>query len=88
MAYVEVGESTIFQSTFVNQSNGNPTLSQDQLTHIMASILYMKHELLVAANHITMINLGCDCGVCFLNTCEARIVGKKMVVDQKITSSN
>ena len=27
MAYVEVGESKIFQSTLVGQLNGNPTLS-------------------------------------------------------------
>ena len=76
VAYVEVGESRIFKSTLVSQLNGNPTLSKDRLTRIKASILYMKPKLLTAANHDTMLNLGCDCGVCFLNTLEARIVKK------------
>ena len=76
VAYVEVGESRIFKSTLVSQLNGNPTLSKDRLTWIKVGILYMKPKLLTAANHDTMLNLGCDCGVCFLNTHEARIVKK------------
>ena len=34
-------------------------------------MLYMKPKLLTTANHDTMLNFGCDCGVCFLNTHEA-----------------
>lgn len=30
-----------------------------------------------------MLNHGCDCGLCFFNTPEARIVKKKNMVDQK-----
>ena len=37
----------------------------------------MKPELLIAANHDTMLNLGCVCEVCFLTVLEARIVPKK-----------
>ena len=76
LAYVEVGESIIFQSTPISQLNGNPTLSKDQLTKIKASILYMKPKLFIAANHDIVLNLGCDCGVCFLTTSEVRIVRK------------
>ena len=76
IAYLEVGESRIFKSTLVSQLNGNPTLSKDQLTRIKASILYMKPKLLSVGNHDTMLKLGCDCGVYFLNTPEARSVKK------------
>ena len=65
MAYVGVGESRIFKSTLVSQWNGNPTLSRDRFTRIKVSILYMRPKLLTAAIHDTMLNLGCDCGVCF-----------------------
>ena len=34
----------------------------------------MKPKLLTLANHDTLLNLGCDCGVCFLNKHESRIV--------------
>ena len=37
----------------------------------------MKPKLLTAVNHATMLNLGCDCGLCFSNTSEARIVKKR-----------
>ena len=54
--------------------NGNPTLSKDRLTRIKAPIMfYMKPKLLTATNQDTMLNLGCDCGVWFLSTLEARI---------------
>ena len=82
VAYVEVGESRNFKSTIVSQLNGNPTLYKDQLTQIKASILYMKPKFPTTANHDTMLNLGCDCCVCFLNTHEAQIV--KNMVDQKL----
>ena len=39
-------------------------------------------KLLTNANHDTMLSLGCDCGVCILNTHGARIV-KMNVVDPK-----
>ena len=55
MAFVEVGKSTIFQSTFVSQLNGNSTSSQDQLTRIKASILYMKPKLIIVTNHDIML---------------------------------
>ena len=77
VAYVEARESRIFKSTLVCQLNGNPTLFKDQLTRIKVGILYMKpSKLLSTANLDTMLNLGCDCGVC-MNTHEARIVKKK-----------
>ena len=76
MAYVEVGEFRIFKSTLVSQLNGNSILSKDESTRIKAGILYMKPKLLTAANHDTMLNLGCDYEVCFLNTLKARIVHK------------
>ena len=50
------------------------------------SILYMKLKLLTAANHHTMLNIGCDCGVCFLNTPKARIVKKKHGRPKKVAS--
>ena len=74
MAYVEIGESRTFKSALVSQLNGNPTLCKDRLTHIKVGILYMKTKLLTVENHNTELNLGCDCGVCFLNMPEARIV--------------
>ena len=64
VAYVKVGESRIFKSTLVSQLNGNPTLSKDLLTWIKVGISYVKPKILTAANHDTMLNLGCDCGVC------------------------
>jgi len=73
VAYVMVGESRIFKSTLVSQLNGNPSLSKDRLTQIKAGILYMKPKLLSAGNHDTLLKLGCDCGVCFLNTPEAKL---------------
>ena len=39
-------------------------------------LYYMKSSLLTTAYHDTMFNLGCDYGLCFLNTLEARIVKK------------
>ena len=81
VAYVEVRESRIFKSTFVSQLNGNPTLSKYRLTWIRASTLYVKPKLLTTMNHDIILNLGCDCGVCFLNTSKARIVTN--VVNQK-----
>ena len=57
-------------------NNGNPTLSKDWLTRIKANISYTKPKHLTAANHHTLLNLGGDCGVCFLNTHEARSVKK------------
>ena len=71
-----VGESRIFKSTLVSQLNGNPSLSKDRLTRIRAGILYMKPKLLSVGNHDTLLKLGCDCGVCFLNTPEAKTVKK------------
>ena len=44
-------------------------------------MLYMRPKRLTDANHDTMLDLGCDCGVCFLNTQEPPIV--KNVVDPK-----
>ena len=76
VAYVKVGESRIFKSTLVSQLNGNPTISKDRLTRIKVGILYIKLEPFTAENHDTMLNLGCDCGVCFLNTHEAKIKKK------------
>ena len=77
VAYVEVGESGIFQNKFVSQLNGNPTSFKDQLTQKKASILYMKPKLLATANHDTLLNFDCTCEVYFLNSHEARIVQKK-----------
>ena len=58
----------------ISQITSNPTLSKDQFTHIKVGILHMKPKLLItAANHHTMLNLGCDCGVCFLKTREAKL---------------
>jgi len=57
--------------------NGNPSLSKDRLTRIRAGILYMKPKLLSAGNHDTLLKVGCDCGVCFLNTHEAKTVKKR-----------
>ena len=78
VAYVE--ESRIFKNTLVSQWNGNPTLSKDRLTWMKVGILYKKPKLLTAANHNTILNYGFDCGGCFLNTHEARIV--KYVIDE------
>ena len=41
----------------------------------------MKPKIFTDTNHDTMLNLDCDCGVCFLNTLEAIIV--KNVMDPK-----
>ena len=76
MPYVELGEFEVFKSTHVSHLNGNLTLSKDQSARIKASILCMRHNLLTAVNHDTVLNLSCDCGVCFLNTPIARIVKK------------
>jgi len=62
--------------TFVSQLNDNHSLSKDRLTRIRADILYMKPKILSVGNHDTLLKLGCDCGVCFLNTPEAKIVKK------------
>ena len=78
---VKVGEFGIFKNALASQLNGNPTLPKDQLTRSKAGILYMKPKLLTAANHDTMLNLGCDGRVCVLNTHEARIVKKENVLD-------
>ena len=37
----------------------------------------MQPKLLIAANHDTMLNLGCDCGMFFAQWLEVRIVKKK-----------
>ena len=71
-----IGESRIFKSTLVSQLNGNPSLSKDRLTRIKAGILYMKPKLLSVGNHDILLKLGYDCGVCFLNTHEAKTVKK------------
>ena len=84
MAYVEVGEFRIFKSTRVGQLNDTPTLFKDQLTRIKVGILYMKPKLLTVTNHVTMLNLGCDCRVCFSNTTEGGIVN---AVDQTFSSN-
>ena len=39
--------------------------------------LNLKPKLFIVANHDTMLNLGCDCRVSFLNIHEARIVKKR-----------
>ena len=44
---------------------------------IRADILYMKPKLLSVGNHDTLLKLGCDCGVCFYNKPEAKIVKKR-----------
>ena len=46
------------------------------MTWIKVGILYMKRKLFNAVNDDTMLNLGCDYAVCFLNKHEARIVKK------------
>ena len=66
VGYVEVGESRISKSTLDSQLNGNPTLSKDRLTRSKAGILYTKPTLHFVVNHVTMLNLSCDCGVYFL----------------------
>ena len=70
MTYIEVGDSRIFKSMFENQLNGNSTLFKDQLTRTKVGNLYMKPRLLNAENHDSILNLGCDYGVCFWNTSE------------------
>ena len=81
VAYVEVGEFRNFKITLVSPLNGNMTLSKVRLTRIKVGILYMKPRFLTAANHDTMLNLDCDCGVRFLNTLGPLI--RKNVVDPK-----
>ena len=76
MAHVEVRGSRIFKSTLVSQLNGKPTLSKDTLTRIKARMSYTNLNSLPPQNHDTMLNLGCDCRVCFLNTHEARFIKK------------
>ena len=49
---------------------------------IKANILYYTMpKLLTAKNHDTILNLACDCGVCYFDTLEAKIVRK--VADPK-----
>ena len=74
VAYVDVGESRNFNITLVSHLNGSPPLSEDPLTLIKVGILYVKPKLLIPANRDAMLNLGCDCEVCFLNTPKARTV--------------
>ena len=50
-----------------------------------ASILYVELELLTIATYDTILNVGCYCGVCCLNTHEAQLVRNK--VDQKLISN-
>ena len=57
--------------------NGNSSLSKDQLTRITVDILYMKPKLLSVGDHDTFLKFGCDCGVCFFNTPEAKTVKKR-----------
>ena len=78
MAYVEVGQHGIFKDTLISQLNGNPTLSKDRSTRINVGVLYMKPKLLTITNHDTgsLLNFDRNCGVCFFNTYEARIVKK------------
>ena len=81
VAYVKVGEYRILRSTLISQLIGNPNLSRDLLTWIKTCIWYVKPKLLTTTNHDTMLNLGCDCGVCFLSTLETSI--SINVVDQR-----
>ena len=60
MAYVEIGQSRISKITLVSQLKGHPTSSKDRLTWIKARILYLKPKFLSAANHDTMLFIGCD----------------------------
>ena len=77
VACVEVGESRIFKSIHVSQLNGNPTLFKDWLAWNKTYVLYVRPKHLTATNYDTMLNLGCDYGLCLMNTPEARIVKKK-----------
>ena len=63
VAYVEVGESTIFRIIHVSLLNGNPTLSKVRLNRIKTSNLYMKPKLLTIATRDTMLHLGCNFGL-------------------------
>ena len=81
MAYVEVREFIIFKNALVSQLDGNPTLSKDWLTWIKVGKLYMKPKHLSAANYDTMLIFGCDCGVCFLDTREARMSPKIKLIN-------
>ena len=65
------GEFRDFKSTFVNELTDTPTSFKDPLTQIKVGILYMKPKLLTLANCDAMLDLGCDCEVCFFNTLEA-----------------
>jgi hypothetical protein len=56
---------------------------KNQLTHIKVAILYMMPKLLINANRDTMLNLGCDCGVCILNMYMKLELSKMNVVDPK-----
>ena len=55
VAYVEVGESRILESTLVSQLNANPTSAKDQLTHITASILCMRQVIYSLPSQIIIL---------------------------------
>ena len=44
--------------------------------HFLFSSMHLKPKFLTAANHDSMLRLGCDCGVCFYNKLKAGIVKK------------
>jgi hypothetical protein len=71
VAYAHVKDSRNFKSTLVSRLDGNPTLPKDQLTQIKDDKLYMKPKLLTTTNRDTILNLGYDHDMCFLNTREA-----------------
>ena len=76
LPYVEFERAKIYKSTLVSQLNGNPTLSKDRLTRIKSGIIYTEEKVKTLANHDTLLKLGCDCAVVFLNTPEAQTMKK------------
>ena len=78
-----------FKSVFVRQLKDNPTLSNIQLTKIKDGNQYMQPKPLIVANHDgTILNIGCDYGMCFLNTYEAKKSFKKKKRQNKTIGSN
>jgi len=53
-----------------------------------ANVLYMRPKLLTTTFYDIMLNLGCDCGVCFSNTRVARIVKKHGRPKKLVPSKN
>ena len=76
LPYVEFERTKIYKSTLVSQLNGNPTLSKDKLTRIKSGIIYIEEKVKTLANHDTLLKLGCNCAVVFLNTPEVQTVKK------------